>query len=93
MRGIRSGRLVSPVAVCSVTIPLAGDVPSDHIEKFVNYGLARKQFLLLYITPLGQIELFRQRFQILQLPVPQFRSMLSARRARPLLLDQVLGGV
>lgn len=41
----------------------AGEIPSDHQEKFINYGLARKTVLLLHITPLGQMELLRQRFR------------------------------
>lgn len=43
-----------------------GDIPPDHQEKFVNYDLVRKCVLLLYITPLGQIELLRQRFRNLK---------------------------
>jgi hypothetical protein len=41
---------------------LAGEIPADHEEKFINYDLARKRVLLIYITPLGQIELLRQGF-------------------------------
>lgn len=41
-----------------------GEIPADHEEKFINYDLIRKQVLLLTITPLGQVELLRQRFRI-----------------------------
>lgn len=41
---------------------LAGEIPADHEEKFINYDLARKRVLLTCITPLGQIELMRHRF-------------------------------
>ncbi len=40
-----------------------GDIPADHEEKFLNYGLVRKNVLLLCVTPLGQCELLRQRFR------------------------------
>jgi len=46
-----------------------GDIPSDHEEKFLNYGLARRNVLLLHVTPLGQCELLRQRFR--GMPFPQ----------------------
>ncbi len=45
-----------------------GDIPADHEEKFLNYGLARKHVLLLYVTPLGQCELLRQRFRHMTFP-------------------------
>jgi len=45
-----------------------GEIPSDHEEKFLNYGLARKHVLLVYITPLGQCELLRQRFRGMKFP-------------------------
>jgi hypothetical protein len=40
-----------------------GDIPADHEEKFLNYGLVRRNVLLLCVTPLGQCELLRQRFR------------------------------
>lgn len=46
-----------------------GDIPSDHEEKFLNYGLVQRNVLLLCATPLGQCELLRQRFR--NLPWPQ----------------------
>jgi hypothetical protein len=45
-----------------------GDIPTDHEEKFLNYGLARRNVLLLCATPLGQCELLRQRFRGLNFP-------------------------
>jgi hypothetical protein len=47
---------------------LPGELPADHEEKFLNYGLVRKHVLLLYATPLGQCELLRQRFRGMELP-------------------------
>ena len=49
-----------------------GEIPADHEEKFLNYGLARRNVLLLSITPLGQCELLRQRFR--GMAFPQFPS-------------------
>jgi hypothetical protein len=46
-----------------------GDIPADHEEKFLNYGLARRHVILLSVTPLGQCELLRQRFR--DIPLPQ----------------------
>ncbi len=46
-----------------------GDIPSDHEEKFLNYGLVRRNVLLLHVTALGQCELLRQRFR--GMPFPQ----------------------
>jgi hypothetical protein len=70
----------------------AGEIPADHQEKFVNCDLARKRVLLLYITPLGQIELLRQRFRGLKAPGPQLQPPLAPPRARPLLASQVRDG-
>jgi hypothetical protein len=41
----------------------ADEIPPDHTEKLINYGLVRKTVFLLHITPLGQMELLRQRFR------------------------------
>lgn len=38
------------------------NIPEDHAAKFMNYGLARRDVLLLRITQLGQLEFLRQRF-------------------------------
>jgi hypothetical protein len=54
-----------------------GDIPVDHQEKFINYGLVRKHVLLLYATPLGQCEFLRQRFRGMKFPEPPIGEMLS----------------
>lgn len=59
----------------------AGEIPADHEEKFVNYDLARKVALLLYITPLGQMELLRQRFRGIKISPPPGRVPLLPFRA------------
>ncbi len=74
-----------------------GDIPSDHEEKFVNYDLVRKQVLLLYITPLGQIELLRQRFRDIKRQEPARRflpgtPLLPPFRRNPLLTSSVADG-
>jgi hypothetical protein len=56
-----------------------GDIPTDHEEKFINYDLARKRVLLIHITPLGQVELMRQRFRNfrpLVKPEPEYAQLL-----------------
>ncbi len=42
---------------------LSTDIPSEHAEKLENYGLVKRQVMLLHVTPLGQIEMLRQRFK------------------------------
>lgn len=59
----------------------AGEIPADHEEKFVNYHLARKRVMLLYITPLGQLEFLRQRFRGLKTPASQSEPASPARLA------------
>lgn len=54
---------------------MAGEIPADHEEKFINYDLARKKVLLLCITPLGQIELLRQRFRGVKFPARPARAL------------------
>ena len=78
----------------------AGEIPADHEEKFINYDLAKKQVLLLYITPLGQIELLRQRFGNIKPFVPQHKPVLSQQnkllppmRERLMLANQPSEGV
>lgn len=39
------------------------DIPVQHVEKFVNHGLAVKQVFKFQITTKGQLELLRQRFR------------------------------
>jgi hypothetical protein len=57
----------------------AGEIPADHEEKLINYELASKQVLLLFITPLGQIELFRQRFRGVKGSLPKNIDLIAAR--------------
>jgi hypothetical protein len=42
---------------------LSTDIPSEHAEKLLNCGLVRRQVMLLHATPLGQLEILRQRFR------------------------------
>jgi hypothetical protein len=42
---------------------LSTDIPSDHAEKLLNYGLVKRQVMLLHATPLGQLAILRQRFR------------------------------
>jgi hypothetical protein len=53
-----------------------GEIPTEHQEKLANYGLVRKQVLLIYITPLGQLELLRQRFRDIKPAEPPRRTLL-----------------
>lgn len=41
---------------------LVTDIPSDHAQKLLNYGLVKRQVMLLHATPRGQLEILRQRF-------------------------------
>ena len=41
---------------------LSTDIPSEHAEKLLNYGLVKRQVMLLHATPLGQLAILRQRF-------------------------------
>jgi hypothetical protein len=66
-----------------------GEIPPDHQEKLANYGLVRKQVLLIYITPLGQLELLRQRFRDIRPPEPPSRTLLPPFRSRLLLTSQL----
>ena len=42
---------------------LATDIPLEHAEKLLNYGLVKRQVMLLHATQLGQLEILRQRFR------------------------------
>ena len=42
---------------------LLTDIPAEHAEKLLNYGLVKRQVMLLHATPLGQVEMLRQRFR------------------------------
>ena len=58
---------------------LLGEIPAEHEEKFINYALIRKRVLLLYITPLGQIELTRHSFgNIRTMEQPKIRGKANA---------------
>ncbi len=70
-----------------------GEIPSDHLEKFINYDLASKKVLLLYITPLGQVELLRQRFRDIQPAEPPRHTALTAFRRESLLSNENYGSV
>jgi hypothetical protein len=45
---------------------LVTDIPFEHAEKFLNYGLAKREVMLLHSTPRGQVEILRQRFKGMQ---------------------------
>ncbi len=56
---------------------LSTDIPSEHAEKLLNYGLVKRQVMLLHATPLGQLAILRQRFT-----KGDFGSSLAVQRAR-----------
>ncbi len=62
--------------------PIA-DIPDDHSAKFLNYGLARRDVMLMRPTQLGQLELLRQRFR--GIPIPK-RIVLNENTTRGSLL-------
>jgi hypothetical protein len=70
-----------------------GEIPSDHQEKFINYDLVCKRVLLLYITPLGQIELLRQRFRNIKPARPPKHTVLPPYCELPLLTSGIQDGV
>ncbi|MGO9174024.1 MAG: hypothetical protein ACLP7P_18960 [Rhodomicrobium sp.] len=41
---------------------LVTDIPSEHAEKLLNYGLVKRDVMLLHATQRGQVEMLRQRF-------------------------------
>ncbi len=55
---------------------LLTDIPSEHAEKLLNYGLVKRQVMLLHATPLGQLAILRQRFR-----KGEFGASLAMRRA------------
>ncbi len=65
------------------------EIPEDHVAKFVNYGLARREVLLLRATQLGQLELLRQRFR--GIPVPK-RIVLDGETTKNSILLSLRGG-
>ncbi len=56
---------------------LSTDSPSEHAEKLLNYGLVKRQVMLLHATPLGQLAILRQRFT-----KDDFGSSLAMQRGR-----------
>jgi hypothetical protein len=66
-----------------------GEIPADHQEKLANYGLLRQQVLLIYITPLGQLELLRQRFRDIRPAEPPRRTLLPPFPSRLLLTSRL----
>jgi hypothetical protein len=42
---------------------LSTDIPVEHAEKLLNYGLVKRDVMMLQATPKGQIEILRQRFK------------------------------
>lgn len=71
---------------------MAGEIPADHEEKFINYDLAQKQVLLLHITPLGQIAYLRQHFGEVRPAVPSHKNLLPPMRKRLLLTNRLQEG-
>jgi hypothetical protein len=49
---------------------LSTDVPAEHAEKLLNYGLVKRDVMLLHATPLGQVEILRQRFNGMDFGMP-----------------------
>jgi hypothetical protein len=49
---------------------LSTDVPAEHAEKLLNYGLVKRDVMLLHATQLGQVEILRQRFNGLDFGMP-----------------------
>jgi hypothetical protein len=42
---------------------LVTDIPGEHAEKLLNYGLVKRDVMLLHATQRGQVEILRQRFR------------------------------
>jgi hypothetical protein len=49
---------------------LVTDVPGEHAEKLLNYGLVKREVMLLHATPRGQVEILRQRFKGIDYGMP-----------------------
>lgn len=71
---------------------MAGEIPADHEEKFINYDLAQKQVLLLHITALGQIAFLRQHFGEVRPATPSYKTALPPMRKRLLLTNRLQEG-
>jgi hypothetical protein len=48
---------------------LVTDIPSEHAEKLLNYGLVKREVMSLHATALGQLEILRQRFRGTEAPL------------------------
>lgn len=42
---------------------LVTDIPGEHAEKLLNYGLVKRDVMVLHATQRGQVEILRQRFR------------------------------
>ncbi len=49
---------------------LVTDIPGEHAEKLLNYGLIKREVMLLHATALGQVETLRQRFKGIEYGMP-----------------------
>ena len=49
---------------------LVTDIPGEHAEKLLNYGLIKREVMLLHATPRGQVEILRQRFNGMEYGMP-----------------------
>jgi hypothetical protein len=49
---------------------LVTDIPAEHAEKLLNYGLVKREVMLLHATAVGQVEILRQRFKGLDYGMP-----------------------
>ena len=49
---------------------LVTDIPGEHAEKLLNYGLIKREVMLLHSTPRGQVEILRQRFNGMDYGMP-----------------------
>ncbi len=49
---------------------LVTDIPGEHAEKLLNYGLVKRDVMLLHATARGQVEILRQRFKGSGFPAP-----------------------
>ncbi|HZV22125.1 MAG TPA: hypothetical protein VE986_11340 [Hyphomicrobiales bacterium] len=47
---------------------LITDIPAEHAEKLLNYGLVKQEVMLLHATARGQVEILRQRFKGMEYP-------------------------
>jgi hypothetical protein len=62
---------------------LMSELPDDHQEKFINYGLAQREAMILRITPRGQLELLSSAFSNQPLRRYRFHRYMSMRDLLP----------